>query len=167
MKKTTIIIALLLTQIPQEASSKIYGVGYSVEYNEEKCSKDYPILISVSNRSLKDLRSFNLEISAAKKGYSKVLYKEGGYSSDKIIKKFSSDNFCFQFGSFHPYPGREDQIEIDRSLDPMKLWGKYGYEIGNLLISERASNTFIRLDPKYSPKDLNFYISKEYSDFDE
>lgn len=123
------------------------------------------ILISVSNRSLKDIRSFDLEISATKKGYSKILFKEGGYSSDKIIKKFSSDKFCFQFGSFHPYPGREDQIEIDRSLTPMSLWDKYGYEIGNLVSSERAWKTFIRLDPKYSPKDLNFYISNEYSDF--
>ena len=169
MKNIIFLIFFVSYHLIQSATAgSIYGVNFSVEHNEGKCPKDYPILISVENRTLKDLKGFSVEISATKKSHSTVVYKMPGYSSDKIIKKFSSDAFCFPFNNGRKYPGREDQIEIDRNLNQLELMMKYGPDISNSLATERAvqRELFIRLDPKYKPNDLNIYISKQYTDFD-
>ena len=52
IKKGFIFFALVLHQINAPVYSiGIYGVEYSVEYNEKDCTKEYPLKITVNNKT--------------------------------------------------------------------------------------------------------------------
>lgn len=169
MNKVTLLFIISISQYPLNAlSQNLYGVSYSVAYSKEKCGEEFPLHVTIKNRTYKNLLSYSFTVEAIRPGYSTVLYKQR-YRSDRIIKRFSTEELCFAFDNGSPHPVDNRQIEADRYLTPTETINKYGFGIGERVISWRASNdanNLIVLDPKYSIQKLELSISSSYERFD-
>lgn len=169
MNKITLIFLILISQYPINAlSDNIYGVSYSVAYSKDKCDKEFPLHVTIKNRTFKNLLSYSFTVNAIRPGYSTVLYRQT-YRSDRIIKRFSTESLCFKFDNGSPHPVDNRQIEADMNLTPTETINKYGFDIGDRIIMWRASigaNNSIPLDPKYSIQKLELSVSSSHESFD-
>lgn len=169
MKNLLLASIFCITHIPTSAlAQSFYGLKYSIEYSEEKCNKDYPLMVTIKNHTMKNLQSVSFRIIATKHGHSTQIYNQK-YNSDKIIKKFGTEILCYPFYNGGEYAGIKNQIEIDKNLTPLELHAKYGDHIASQIISKRAADGksgFISLDPKLSLKDLNLSGKSDSEAFD-
>ena len=55
-------------------------------FDEKVCSKDFPLLIKVLNKSSKTISSINIGIDVTKNGFSSRINGYGSFDYDKIIK---------------------------------------------------------------------------------
>ena len=88
------IIALFVCTSINASAAPIYGIGISVKYSIEHCSKDYPLEIRVKNNTFKSLMHLRFDVIAKAPGYSSEKYRKSMYS-DKIVKRFEAEVLCF------------------------------------------------------------------------
>ncbi len=133
-----------------------YGVQYHVEYSEEKCSKEYPLMVTFKNRSFNTVSSVEFRIQATKKGYSSQVYVSSRLKSDKVLKRLESYTACYKLHAYSSYPGIKDE---DLDMDPMNLMMKYGLDVSGPLIAARAADSKAkRLDKNYAVSELSFSV---------
>jgi hypothetical protein len=58
----------------------------SASFDEKICSKEFPLLIKVINKSSKTILSINVSIDVTRNGFSSVINGYSNYDYDKIIK---------------------------------------------------------------------------------
>ena len=82
---------------PQEDRKRLNEqVVVTVVYDEEKCSKDYPLVVNIHNRSNKTVTKVEWYFHAYRPGFSSNLAGYQTYSSDKILNPGQSWFSCYR-----------------------------------------------------------------------
>lgn len=86
----------LVTKPEQDRKRLIEQVAMTVVYDEEKCSKDYPLAVYIHNKSNRIVTKVNWDFHAYRPGFSSNLCGYQRYSSDKILKPGESWFVCYR-----------------------------------------------------------------------
>lgn len=108
----------VLIKMPEQDRKRLNEqVVVTVVYDEEKCSKDYPLVVYIHNRSNQIVTKVGWDLHAYRPGFSSNLSEyPNNYSSDKILKPGESWFSCY----------RLPEKLVKQSLDLSKL--KYTIE---------------------------------------
>lgn len=90
-------------------------VGITVGYNLEKCTKDYPLYIEISNKSDKTVSFVDFDLDIHRKGYSKDISDWMDYETDKIIEPNHSWGTCWRYKLSSEYKNYDnpDNLEFE------------------------------------------------------
>jgi len=86
----------LVTKPEQDRKRLNEQVVVTVVYDEEKCSKDYPLAVYIHNKSNKTVTKVEWDFNAYRPGFSSNLAGYQYYSSDKILKPGESWFVCYR-----------------------------------------------------------------------
>ncbi len=120
-----IIIAIawyaLVTKPQQDRKRLEEQVVVTVVYDEEKCSRDYPLAVFIRNTSNKTVTKVEWHLNAYRPGFSSNLAGYESYSSDKILKPGESWSVCYRLP--------EDLLKKGLDLSKLKytIEGKWIY----------------------------------------
>lgn len=80
----------------QERKEQRDSVYISALFDQERCSAEYPIVISIRNTNEETLLSLNFDLSGFREGYSSPVFKTlGQYKSDKILRTGEQHDSCW------------------------------------------------------------------------
>jgi hypothetical protein len=79
----------------EEFRKKQQAVSMWAFYNEEKCSKDFPILVRINNGYTKTLLEVSFSLSGYREGYSRPVYEAGYLVSDRIVAPQQMQETCW------------------------------------------------------------------------
>lgn len=96
-------------------------VKITVEYSLEKCTKDYPLYITITNGANKTINSVSFYLDITRKEYSTNIadYLGNQYTSDKIIKPDSIFSSCWNYKLDPKY----EKYNIPNNLN-FEIWNK-------------------------------------------
>jgi hypothetical protein len=86
----------LVTKPAQDRERLEEQVLVTVVYDEEKCSKDYPLAVSIHNKSNKTVTRVEWDFNAYRSGFSTNLAGYQKYSSDRILRPGESWSVCYR-----------------------------------------------------------------------
>jgi hypothetical protein len=118
-----VILYLFLIYLPQEEKEKNQNlVLVTIKYDEKGCGTDYPIAVTIRNRSRKTLKRIEWRVEAYRHGYSSNL-NDGydSYTSDKILAPDERWSMCYRL------PIKLNQWKQNASTLEYKISGKYVY----------------------------------------
>jgi hypothetical protein len=116
---SALLLYYLLIHQPEQTRKHLGNqVVVSVSYTVENCTKKYPLLVRIHNKSSKTVTKVHWDLGVYQPGYSTDLAGYADYSSDKILKPGEKWQSCYTLP-------RDIASRVDQERLEYRISGKY------------------------------------------